>query len=80
MKITIESLENGDAKLTLNFKGKDYSETWRDYGGDYRTIDKSIVEKLERVGITAENTDLEDMLTNIDATEFIRLAEIEDEW
>lgn len=28
MKIIIESLGHGDAKLTLNFKGKDYSETW----------------------------------------------------
>lgn len=80
MKIIIESLENGDAKLTLNFKGKDYSETWRDTGSSYRTIDCCIVAKLEQDGVTSNDTDIEEVLTDINMSEFISLADREGEW
>ena len=80
MKMIIESLENGDAKLTLNFKGKDYSETWVDTGSEYCTIDGNIIDKLEQDDITAEDTDIDDMLTNIDVFDFMSLANREEEW
>jgi hypothetical protein len=80
MKIIVESLENGDAKLTLEFQNKSYSETWRNTGSVYKTIDGSIINKMEKDGITSEDTDIEEYLTSIDMYDFMNLAESEEDW
>ena len=81
MKITIESLGKGDAKVNLNFNGKDYYETWSDTGSVY-TSDCSILTKMELDGIPLRNTDIEDLLNAVgcEIIDFISLADREKEW
>lgn len=80
MKLIIENIENGDVKVTFNFKGKDYSETWTDDGSSFATTGRSILWQLELDGITAEDTDIEELLTSIEVIDFMSLAESEESW
>lgn len=81
MKITVESLNNGDAKVTLNWNGKDYSETWTNENGTYKTTGKTdIICKMEKDGICANDTDLSNFLDSIEVTDFIDLTEREKDW
>ncbi|MFR2890922.1 hypothetical protein [Clostridium butyricum] len=81
MKIIISSIEDDKAKVTLDFKGKRYFETWKkNEDGSHETIDECIVSKLESDGVVAENTDLDYLLDQIEIEDFMRIAENEKEW
>lgn len=80
MKLIIESLVSGKAKVTLNFKGKEYSETWEKYEFGHRTIDKSIGVQMESDGVCYEGTDIEDLLGDVDIDNFINISENEEVW
>lgn len=80
MKLTIESLGAEKAKVTLNFKGKEYSETWEKNEFGYGVIDKSIVAQMESDEVCCEGTDIEYLLENLDIDGFITISEKEDDW
>jgi len=80
MKLIIENVEDNDVKVTFNFKGKDYSETWTDIGSGCATTGRSIVSQLEYDGITTEGTDIEDLLTSVEVADFMSLSEREKNW
>lgn len=73
MKLIIENLENGDVKLTLNFRKNNYTEVWR----GYKTIDGCIEQKLIEDGIYIENTELDEFINSIDVGLFSYVAESE---
>jgi len=79
MKITIESLENGDSKITFNFNNKDYSEIWVDTGSVY-SVEGNILAELELDGISAQNTDISDLLNSTNIIDFMSLADREKQW
>lgn len=80
MKLIIENLEGEKIKLTLNFKGKDYTETWVDGEFGYETVDKSIVNQMECDGICCEGTYIEMLLCGLDIEGFRDIAGNEEDW
>lgn len=80
MKLAIESLASGKVKITLNFEGKEYSETWEKYKFGYRVIDKPIVVQMECDDVYREENNIEDLLDFIDIGNFIRISEQERAW
>ena len=80
MKLTIENLEDEKIKLTLNFNGKDYIEIWEEYEYGYKTINDSIVTKMEKDGICCEGTDIEMVLCNLDIASFKEISDDERVW
>lgn len=80
MKLMIESLGVGKAKVTLNFKGKEYSETWEKYKFGYRVIDKPIWVQMECDDVCCEGTAIEDLLGDLDIDNFITISENEYVW
>ncbi len=77
MKLTIESKGQGQATVSLNLNGKDYTEHW---GYDYdngAVCEDSIVKQIEDDGINAEGTIIEDVIDIVDIDEFIELADDE---
>ncbi len=81
MQIVIRSLGANKVRINLDFKGERYSETWkRNEDGSCETTDEGIIRKLENDGISAEGTDLEYLLDQIEIQDFMQIAEIEEEW
>ena len=80
MKLTIEDLEGGKIKLTLNFNGKDYTEIWEEKEYGYETINKSITNQMECDGICCEGTDIEMLLCNVDIDAFKEISDNERVW
>ncbi|MCX0403258.1 hypothetical protein [Clostridium perfringens] len=80
MKLTIENLEDEKIKLTLNFNGKDYTEIWEEYEYGYKTINDSIVTRMEKDGICCEGTDIEMLLCNLDIASFKEISDDERVW
>ena len=81
MKLTVESLDNRNVKIALNWNGKDYSETWAETEDGCSTVGKSgIFEQMEKDGVTVNDTDIGDFLDDIDVLNFISLADREKEW
>ncbi len=80
MKLTVEDVEEGRIKITLNFKGKDYTEIWEEYEYGYKTVNDSIVTRMEKDGICCEGTDIEMLLCNIDIDSFKEISDDERVW
>lgn len=80
MKLTVENIEKGRIKITLNFKGKDYTEIWEEYEYGYKTINDSISTKMEEDGICCYGTDIEMLLLNLNIDEFKEISDNEGEW
>ncbi|WP_252238275.1 hypothetical protein [Clostridium sp. VAP51] len=80
MKLAIESKGQGQATVTLNFNGKDYTEHWRYDYDNGAVCEDSIVNQIEDDGINAEGTIIEDVIDMIDIEEFIELADDEVEF
>ncbi|MDZ4992621.1 hypothetical protein GNF80_06475 [Clostridium perfringens] len=80
MKLTIENLEDEKIKVTLNFRGKDYSEIWKEKEYGYETINESITNQMEHDDICCEGTDIEILLCNIDVDSFKEIADDEEVW
>lgn len=80
MKLTIESLENGRIGITLNLNGKDYTEIWEEKEFGYETINKSIINQIERIGVYCDETGIETLLCNIDVGVFKEISDDESDW
>lgn len=83
MKLSIETLEDRTVKVTLNFKGKDYSEIWierdSEFGTILGTINESINSQIEKDNLScsrAEITEIEGLLCR-DIHNFIVISELE---
>ena len=74
MKITIESYENGEIEVKLNWNGKDYIEKWED-GGTY--CKNPIEAQMEKDDINAEGTIIEDVLSSLETELIAELADNE---
>ncbi|EGT4144051.1 hypothetical protein EQY69_07415 [Clostridium perfringens] len=80
MKLTVEDIEKGRIKITLNFKGKDYTEIWEEDEYGYKTVNDSISTKMEEDGICCYGTDIEMLLLNLNIDEFKEISDNEGEW
>ena len=76
MKITIETLEDDKAKISLELNGKTFSEIWSKNGQIFMTEGKAIYFQMQEMGLDIEGTELCDFLGDIDVETFLFLKDI----
>lgn len=81
MKLVIESVNDDDIKVTLNWNGKDYSEVWSEKDGMLKTTSPTTINcQMEKDNFCVDNTDLGDILDSVEIDNFMSLSKREKTW